>query len=63
MTPKQIAEWEQKAADGSLTLEDVREYVNYLRQGRNSAMTTLSKKRKVTQPQESKDVPGTQAAQ
>jgi len=39
--------WRQKAADGSLTFDDVKEYIDLLRQGRNLAYREPAKKKSV----------------
>ena len=47
MIDPRIEIWRQKAADGTLTYEDVKEYIEFLRQGRNSAYRDPVKRKKV----------------
>lgn len=39
-----IAEWSAKAADGTLTLEEMREAIRFMRQGRRTAVESSGKK-------------------
>ena len=49
-TEARVALWRQKALDGTLTLEESREAITYLRQSRGVAAAASAKSRSVKSP-------------